>query len=237
MNILLVNDDGYNAIGIKVLEEKLKSYGDVYVVAPYEHMSGKSVSLTIFSSMEFIKFDDRHYALKGTPADCVCFGLTCLGIKFDVTISGINDGLNITYDILHSGTIGACIESLMYGVPSIAFSQEKNLDFIKDYIDDTLKFILDNKLLSKDYLLNVNFPIINRIKGIKFCKVVNRNDYRYFEVNGNIITPKRTIDSHLNYDKDSDVYLVNDGYIAISVLNKDFHFDNLYLNVKSKVNL
>ena len=237
MNILLVNDDGYNAIGIKVLEEKLKSYGDVYVVAPYEHMSGKSVSLTIFSSMEFIKIDDRHYALKGTPADCVCFGLTCLGIKFDVTISGINDGLNITYDILHSGTIGACIESLMYGVPSIAFSQEKNLDFIKDYIDDTLKFILDNKLLSKDYLLNVNFPIINQIKGIKFCKVVNRNDYRYFEINGNVITPKRTIDSHLNYDKDSDVYLVNDGYIAISVLNKDFHFDNLYLNVKSKVNL
>lgn len=232
MNILLVNDDGYNAKGIIALEKQLNKYGQVYVVAPKTFMSGKAIALTIHAPIEVIKYDDYHYAIDGTPADCSAFGLSCLNVKFDVVISGINEGLNITYDILHSGTVGACIESLMYDVPCIAFSAEKNLDFAKDYVSFVMDFILKNKLLSNKYCINVNFPINNIVKGIKLAKVVQRKDNRYFSYDGQIAFPKRDIDNHLSYPKDSDVYLVNEGYIAISFLKKDFYSETLFNQFK-----
>lgn len=232
MNILLVNDDGYNAKGIIALEKQLNKYGQVYVVAPKTFMSGKAIALTIHAPIEVIKYDDYHYAIDGTPADCSAFGLSCLNVKFDVVISGINEGLNITYDILHSGTVGACIESLMYDVPCIAFSAEKNLDFAKDYVSFVMDFILKNKLLSNKYCINVNFPIDDIVKGIKLAKVAQRKDNRYFSYDGRIAFPKRDIDNHLSYPKDSDVYLVNEGYIAISFLKKDFYSETLFNQFK-----
>jgi 5'-nucleotidase len=84
MNILLVNDDGYKSSNLELLRKELSKYGQVYVVAPEEAMSGKSVALTIFSSIKVKKHNDFLYSVEGTPADCVNFGLTALDIKFDL---------------------------------------------------------------------------------------------------------------------------------------------------------
>src|SRR5574344_571157 len=122
MNILLTNDDGYNSLGIQTLYTALQKYGKVYIIAPEHHMSGKSCSITITEGLVFKKYDEFIYSLDGTPADCVAYALGAFPIQFDLVVSGINDGLNISYDILYSGTIGACQQSLIYGIPTIAFS-------------------------------------------------------------------------------------------------------------------
>ena len=78
MKILLTNDDGYNAIGIQILKEKLSKYGEVTIVAPFTHMSGKSIAITIGEWMKVDKINDDTYAVHGTPADCVSFALAGL---------------------------------------------------------------------------------------------------------------------------------------------------------------
>ena len=247
MKILLTNDDGYSAEGIISLALALADEHDVYVSAPATEKSGAGHALTFNRTLCWTQVspsemllknaagrDIPFHAVHGSPADAVKFALEYIyrGEKFDLVISGINEGLNITYDILHSGTVGACIESLMYDVPCIAFSAEKNLDFAKDYVSFVMDFILKNKLLSNKYCINVNFPIDNIVKGIKLAKVVQRKDNRYFSYDGQIAFPKRDIDNHLSYPKDSDVYLVNEGYIAISFLKKDFYSETLFNQFK-----
>ena len=151
MKILLVNDDGYKSSNLELLRKELEKFGEVFVVAPEEAMSGKSVALTIFSTIKVKKHHDHLYSIEGTPADCVCFGLNSLGIKFDLVCSGINFGHNITYDVMHSGTIGACVEALMYETPAIAWSSEKFHEENSQYIDEVMKYILEKNLLSLDY--------------------------------------------------------------------------------------
>jgi len=177
MKILLTNDDGYNSIGIKILFEKLKKYGEVTLIAPEEAMSGKSVSITFGRSVRVNEIEPNVFAMEGTPADCVAFGLSSLNKKFDLVISGINDGLNVSFDTLYSGTIGACLEALTYRVPAIAFSTNiGNFDVASKNIEVVLDYVLDNKLLSKEYLLNVNFPNGNDVKGIKMTKLHYRKE-------------------------------------------------------------
>ena len=180
MKILLVNDDGYKSSNLELLRKELEKFGEVFVVAPEEAMSGKSVALTIFSTIKVKKHHDHLYSIEGTPADCVCFGLNSLGIKFDLVCSGINFGHNITYDVMHSGTIGACVEALMYETPAIAWSSEKFHEENSHYIDEVMKYILEKNLLSLDYFLNVNFPNSPTNKGIVFSTSVYRKDERYF---------------------------------------------------------
>ena len=228
MKILLVNDDGYLSSNLELLRKELENYGEVYVVAPEVSMSGKSIALTIFSSIKVRKHNQHLYTVDGTPADCVCFGLNSLGIKFDLVCSGINFGHNITYDVMHSGTIGACVESLMYETPAIAFSSETNHEENAKYIKEAMDYILNNKLLSLEYFLNVNFPRSAKSNGIVFSTLEYRKDKRYFEFDGEVATPRRTVDDHNLYPKNSDVYLVENDYISITPLIKSLFSKDVY---------
>ena len=237
MKILLVNDDGYKSSNLELLRNELEKFGEVFVVAPEEAMSGKSVALTIFSTIKVKKHHDHLYSIEGTPADCVCFGLNSLGIKFDLVCSGINFGHNITYDVMHSGTIGACVEALMYETPAIAWSSEKFHEENSQYIDEVMKYILEKNLLSLDYFLNINFPNSPTNKGIVFSTLEYRKDERYFVLEDGVATPKRTVDDPNKYPANSDVYLAENEYISITPLLKSFFSKDLYERIKKDKNL
>lgn len=224
MNILLTNDDGYNSLGINILKSKLSKYGSVTIVAPESHMSGKSVSIIYGRAVNVTKVSEDVYAMEGTPADCVAFGLSSLNKKFDLVISGCNAGLNLSWDVLYSGTIGACLESLMYRIPAVAFStREEHFQIVENHFDEVMNYILENKLLSSEYILNVNFPISDESKGIKITNVHYRGDGEntyYVKQADGLYYALRDIKDEKCEDKDSDVYAIYNSYISISKLNK-----------------
>lgn len=236
MEILLVNDDGYKSEALNKLKEILKQFGNVTIVAPNDAMSGKSIALTIYEPFELLCHGDNVYSIKGTPADCVSFGLTSLNKKFDLVVSGINYGWNLTYDTMHSGTCGACIESLMYDTPAIALSMERNHDDMYKYVSLALNYIFDNELISNKYFLNVNFPSGHEVRGIKFTKLAKRKDKRYYENINNTIYPKRII-SEEELNNDSDVYAVNNGYISICPMKENVFNEHVYIDIKNEKNL
>ncbi|MDY5355805.1 MAG: 5'/3'-nucleotidase SurE, partial [Eubacteriales bacterium] len=133
MKILLTNDDGIGARGIRVLCDFAETLGEVTVVAPKTEQSAKSHGINIHSEMEIKEVDFpgavRAFAVDSTPADCVRFALLGLGEKFDLVLSGINCGLNIGTDIVYSGTVGAIFEAAAEGVPAVAVSTQS------DYLD------------------------------------------------------------------------------------------------------
>ncbi len=118
MNILLSNDDGYKALGIRVLEDVLSEAGhDVYVSAPDSEQSGKSHAMTIRGRIVVTEYAPKHFHVSGTPADCIVYSHRCslFPIPFDVVISGINHGYNLSTDIIYSGTCAAARQAAFYG--------------------------------------------------------------------------------------------------------------------------
>ena len=126
--VLITNDDGYDADGIKALVEQIYIFTkDIIVIAPKTNSSAVSHSITLKDGMKLVKEDSIYkdvttYSLTGTPADCVSVGLVYLKLNPDYVISGINNGLNMGIDILYSGTVAACFEAGIHNVKSIAFS-------------------------------------------------------------------------------------------------------------------
>ncbi len=230
LNILLTNDDGFSATGISVLKGLLSKYGRVVIVAPKTVMSAKSVSLNLGHPISIEKMDEDLYVADGTPADCVSFGLGNLDIKFDIVVSGINHGLNISYDTMYSGTVGACLQALTYRVPTFALSCECNFDLVKKHFDKLFEYILSHKLLSSDYMLNINFPIGDKVEKIVHTHIFYRTETAYFEkVDGNNYIAKRKLNDELCSDEESDVYAVHHNCISISKLARtlDYGKDNL----------
>jgi 5'-nucleotidase len=130
--ILLTNDDGIQAPGLKSLEESLASVGEVTVVAPDKEMSGAGQSISAHTPLRVRQLDERHYAVSGTPADTVIIGLYhLLPQKPDLVVSGINPGGNLGEKVVYSGTVAAAMEAVLHGVPSFAISlaTRKSLDF------------------------------------------------------------------------------------------------------------
>jgi len=123
MRILISNDDGYQAKGIKQLAESLSEIADVIVVAPSENKSAASSSLTIGKPLKPIKVEDNIYAIDATPSDCVHLAV-CGFIKesVDLVVTGINFGSNLGDDVIYSGTVAGAIEGRFLGLPSIAIS-------------------------------------------------------------------------------------------------------------------
>jgi len=232
--ILLVNDDGFGSIGISVLEELLAPFGEVCVVAPKAPMSGKSVAITIYEPLTISKKGKNRYEIDGTPADCVSYGLTHLGVDFDYVVSGINYGHNISYDVMHSGTCGACVEANLFNKPAIALSCDGNFDIVKKYFDDVMDYIFNRDLLSStDYFLNVNFPFDEKVKGIVFSSLSVRNDRRYFKnKDEQTIILARDLGSHEELENTGDVYLINNGYISITPLMKTCFSRDVYEKLK-----
>jgi len=126
LRILVSNDDGIHAPGLRVLEDIANALSDdVWIVAPEEEQSGASHSLSLNDPIRLRQLGERKFAVRGTPTDCVLMGLRHVvpGHKADLVLSGVNRGLNIAEYITYSGTIAAAMEGTELGVPSIALSQ------------------------------------------------------------------------------------------------------------------
>ncbi|MDO4554427.1 MAG: 5'/3'-nucleotidase SurE [Lachnospiraceae bacterium] len=177
MNILIVNDDGIRAEGIWQLARLAKKLGTVTIVSPLHQCSGMSHSISFEQELFVRKVvspieDITAYSVSGRPADCVRVGIEHLTLeKPDIVFSGINLGYNIGYEILYSGTVGAAMEALTYGVPAIAFSQDNYDDFsaIETYFDEITDHLLHSDI-APNQIWNVNFPnaTANEIKGIDY---------------------------------------------------------------------
>ena len=160
--ILLTNDDGIQAPGLKSLEESLASIGEVTVVAPDREMSGASQSISVHAPLRVRQLDERHYAVSGTPADTVIIGLYhLLPQKPDLVVSGINPGGNLGENVIYSGTVAAAMEAVLHGVPAIAISlaTRKYLDFscAATFAAQLAAKVLEEGL-PEGVMLNVNVP-------------------------------------------------------------------------------
>lgn len=129
MKILVTNDDGWEADGIKSLLDVAQAFGDCFLVGPKDHQSGISHQLTLHRPVELAQQSAQVYWVDGTPADCVRIGLTHLaeqlGHPFDLVLSGINNGGNLGADVYVSGTVAAVREAALFGVKAIALSQHR----------------------------------------------------------------------------------------------------------------
>ncbi len=167
MRILVTNDDGINAPGLRTLREIAgKLSDDVWVAAPDTNQSGASHSLTLHEPLRCQEVGERMYAVRGTPTDCVIMGVRhiLLDSPPDLILSGVNRGSNIADDVTYSGTIAGAIEGAMLGIPSIALSLSCTFEDDKYHWDNPLahgpgviRKILDAKL-PDGVLVNVNFP-------------------------------------------------------------------------------
>ncbi|MBV9217151.1 MAG: 5'/3'-nucleotidase SurE [Acidobacteria bacterium] len=162
--ILITNDDGYLSDGIRAMEEGLSTLGDVYMVAPESEQSGASHSLTLSRPLRIRQIDERHWAVDGTPTDCVTLALNQIlppESRPAVCCSGINHGANLGDDATYSGTVAGALESTILGVPGLAFSlaSYRDQDFtesVKVVVDVTRKALEEG--LPVWTLLNVNIP-------------------------------------------------------------------------------
>ena len=239
MRILLVNDDGYNQEGIRLVYKHLQKYGDVTILAPLTHYSGASASFTLGRYQEIKKYEDNIYSFDGTPVDCVLFGVASgLFEPFDLVVSGCNNGCNLSYDVIYSGTLGACSEAILHDLPSIAFSTDfGHFEIVDKYFDEVFDYILKNKLISKDYILNVNFPLkkFDSINGIEIANLfIKKDKYYYVEKDG-----KYLVDRYEDFSKSpkgSDAYCADHGIVSITPLVANSYSEKYYNILKEKVN-
>jgi 5'-nucleotidase len=187
-HILLTNDDGFDAVGLKALIEALKPVAKITVVAPAKNKSACGHSLTLDRPLRMVYVEDDFYKVDdGSPTDCVFISLSDLfkeGNAPDLVISGINIGANMGEDITYSGTASAAMEAVIHGIPAIAISQvcrdrcqdiQNNWDFAlaKEIIAQLASKILSNNFpLDERKFLNVNIPPIKveECNGIKVTK-------------------------------------------------------------------
>lgn len=181
MKILLTNDDGAHALGIKILHRTLIKHFDVIVVAPDRNCSGASNSLTLLNPLRTQVLDNGFISVNGTPTDSVHLGISQLASSsLDLVVAGINNGPNLGGDTLYSGTVAAAIEGRHMGVPAIAVSLVgKDEQHYKTAALITAKIIqrIQEQPLAADQILNINIPDvpIEEIKGIKVTRLGQRH--------------------------------------------------------------
>ncbi len=245
MNILVTNDDGISSKGIALLIEKAKFFGDVYVVAPKNQQSAVGQGLTIHEPIQINKennlFEDvkASYSVSAKPADCVKVALEYLRFDIDLVLSGVNDGPNLGTDILYSGTVGAASEACVFNIPSIAFSTDYGYyEIVERELEDTIRFILNNNIISPKTIVNVNFPLNNNeeSKGIKFTNQGERVfSAKFRHDNGKYWQEGDWVEKIQN--RNTDVMAAKEGFISISplsIVRTDFTALNDW---KNKINL
>ena len=173
--ILITNDDGIHSDGLIKLEEALKEVGEVYVVAPAAEMSGASYSLTLARPLRIRQLDARHWAVDGTPTDCVTLALNKILPEDErphVCVSGINHGGNLGDDATYSGTVAGALEATILGVPGIALSlvarDNYNFSEAAAFAVVAARKVLDEGL-PEGTLLNINIPP-GEIKGVRVTR-------------------------------------------------------------------
>lgn len=228
--ILVTNDDGITAPGVRNLVKFMNEIGEVVVVAPNSPQSGKGHAITINSTLTFeeisLEGPQSDYSLSGTPVDCVKFALDkILTRKPDIVVSGINHGANSSINVIYSGTMSAAVEAGVEGLQAIGFSL---LDFswdadfgqAKEFIQEIVLKILENPL-PKGVVLNVNIPKLekDKIKGIKVCRQahakweesfderINPHGKKYFWLTGYF--------NNMDSGSDADETALADGFISV----------------------
>ena len=235
--ILVTNDDGINAPGIRTLIEVMSELGTVVVVAPDSPQSAMGHAITINNTLYINKISKENatieeYSCSGTPVDCVKIAVNeILKQKPDLCVSGINHGSNSSINVIYSGTMSAAVEGGIEGIPSIGFSlldYNWNADFepVKNAIRKIATEVLTNKL-PDGVILNVNFPKLkeNEFKGIRVCRQARaiwqeRFDKRqtptgkdYYWLTGEFI--------NLDKGEDTDEWALANGYISIVPVQYD----------------
>ncbi len=189
--ILVTNDDGITAPGIRTLISVMNEIGDVVVVAPDSPQSGMGHAVTIDDTLycNKITIDDgpqEEYQSSGTPADCVKLAVSeILGRRPDLCVSGINHGSNSSINVIYSGTMSAAVEAGVEGIPAIGFSLldyswNANFEPLKEYIEKITRNVLENGL-PDGVVLNVNFPKSTTFEGIKVCRQARANWVEEFD--------------------------------------------------------
>ncbi|KNF07440.1 5'-nucleotidase SurE [Gottschalkia purinilytica] len=249
MRILVTNDDGIDAIGLKELARSLTDIGEVVVVAPSEEKSAISHAITMHHPLRISKIDNyidgvEAWSITGTPSDCVKIAIeTLLNWKPDIVISGINNGGNLGTDVIYSGTVSAAIEGALHGISAIAVSAvakdgKLNYKTSSYYILKLVKMVIKNSD-SNNFLININIPSldIDNIKGIKVTELgvrkydnsfIERKDplgRQYYWLSGSL--------ADVENKDESDIKAVEDGFISITPLQTDLTNYNLIEKMKT----
>lgn len=236
MKILVTNDDGIYARGLRALAEALQQVGEVVVVAPDREQSATSSAITMhhpvrFREMEALGPEIRAYAVEGTPADSVILALRLLLKDEEVALvfSGINEGLNLGDDVLLSGTVGAAMQGYMQGLPAVAFSvgvaEEIHFEAAAR-MSALLACQLALKSFPSGVLLNVNLPNLplEQIEGIEVTKLARRS---YFDMVRKGYDGKREYywirrgTAQWESEEGTDVHAINNRRVSITPLHSD----------------
>lgn len=239
MRILLTNDDGVNAPGLKILEEIAQTLSDdIWIVAPAEEASGAGHSLTLTRPLRLRQLGEQRYCVTGTPTDAVMMGLAKVMKEYppDLLLSGVNRGANLAEDVTYSGTVSAAMEGALAGVPSIALSQAYPREAMGDEVpfaaarawgERVLRPLVGHDLPQRT-LVNINFPARapDDVRGIRVAtqgmrdygrlKIVENRDprgfpYYWFGLGPMVGTPEHS----------TDLEAIADGYIAVTPLHLD----------------
>ena len=229
--ILVTNDDGITAPGIRALIEIMNEVGETVVVAPDSPQSAMGHAITINSTLHCEKIivnngPQLEYSCSGTPVDCVKLAVNeLLDRKPDLCVSGINHGSNSSINVIYSGTMSAAMEAGIEGIPAIGFSlldYNWTADFnpLRKYIKQITTEALSNGI-PENVVLNVNFPKLKEkeIKGIKICRQAKANWVEKFDKRTNPMGREYfwLTGSFVNQDKgeDTDEWALKEGYISI----------------------
>lgn len=182
MTILISNDDGVHAPGIRTLVHQLRKSTEVFVMAPDRDRSGASHSLTLDRPLRVTELENGFYSINGTPKDCVHLAVTgWLPQPPSMVISGINHGYNLGDDVLYSGTVAAAMEGSFLGIPSLAISlaykNGKPIHFATAAkVAEILMMHYNKHPLPAGTLLNINIPDLpfDQLKGFKVCRLGTR---------------------------------------------------------------
>ena len=235
MRILLANDDGIEAKGINVLAARLEKDGhEVYVIAPDSNRSAVSHHITMYNANTLKEDGKNRWACGGYPSDCVCIGLKSdlFDFKFDLVISGINEGANMGTDIIYSGTCGAARQAVLAGVPGIALSVDPEewtpecrakmkYEALADFAAKNLDQLM--ALASTEVprmFVNVNGASRDSYLGVKYCQSLCIREYgdklKIVDVDGRKESHFVPGGALPRKDESCDAYVVKEGYIAIS---------------------
>ncbi len=231
MKILISNDDGFLAPGINALAKALKEIGDVTVVAPDRNRSGASNSLTLDNALRVMTTENGFIAVNGTPTDCVHIAVTGLLKEIpDIVVSGINEGSNLSDDVLYSGTVAAATEGRFLGLASIAVSlagPKCQHYATAAQVAKQLVLKLSKDPLPKDTILNVNVPDLplNEIRGFQVTRLGTRHvaepTIKAVDPRGRKIYWIGQPGPEEDAGPGTDFYAVNMGYVSITPLHLD----------------
>jgi 5'-nucleotidase len=227
--ILITNDDGIHADGIRALEAALRELGSVIVVAPSHEVSAASHALTLGRPLRIDRIDETHYAVDGTPTDCITLAM-CKIITDEwpsLIVSGINHGGNLGDDVLYSGTVAGALEAIVYGLPGIAVSQvgRGTYDFgpAAHFALLAARKVLQEGLPERT-VLNINVPR-GPIRGVRLThqgtKIVRTRIHEGVDPRGREYYWIGEEHSTWNHEEMSDYEAIRDGFISVTPLQNN----------------